>query len=57
MKEIAINRKAHHDYIIEETYEAGISLVGTELKSLVGQLGIAKRVHFLGQIRDVANED
>ena len=34
MKEIAINRKVHHDYIIEETYEAGISLVGTELKSL-----------------------
>lgn len=34
MKEIAVNRKAHHDYIIEETYEVGMSLVGSELKSL-----------------------
>lgn len=28
------NRKAHHDYFIEETYEAGISLRGTEVKSI-----------------------
>lgn len=28
------NRKAWHEYIIEETYEAGIVLVGTEVKSL-----------------------
>jgi SsrA-binding protein len=28
------NRKAYHDYSIEETYEAGISLQGTEVKSL-----------------------
>lgn len=28
------NRKARHDYFIEETYEAGIVLVGTEIKSL-----------------------
>ncbi|MGI6106431.1 MAG: SsrA-binding protein SmpB [Lachnospiraceae bacterium] len=31
---IANNKKALHDYFIEETYEAGISLVGTEVKSL-----------------------
>ncbi len=31
---IATNRKAYHDYFIEETYEAGISLLGTEVKSL-----------------------
>jgi SsrA-binding protein len=31
---LAENRKARHDYIIEETYEAGISLVGTEVKSI-----------------------
>ena len=31
---IAQNRKARHDYFIEETYEAGIALVGTEVKSL-----------------------
>ena len=28
------NRKARHDYFIHETYEAGIALVGTEVKSL-----------------------
>jgi len=28
------NRKAYHDYFIQETYEAGIMLVGTEVKSL-----------------------
>ena len=28
------NRKAHHDYFIHETYEAGIELKGTEVKSL-----------------------
>lgn len=33
-KLIANNKKAHHDYFIEETYEAGISLAGTEVKSL-----------------------
>lgn len=33
-KLIANNKKAYHDYFIEETYEAGISLHGTEVKSL-----------------------
>ncbi|HAA90046.1 MAG TPA: SsrA-binding protein [Peptococcaceae bacterium] len=31
---VAENRKARHDYFIDETYEAGIALVGTEVKSL-----------------------
>jgi len=31
---VAINKKAYHDYHIEETYEAGISLLGTEVKSI-----------------------
>ncbi|AWB82389.1 SsrA-binding protein [Corynebacterium yudongzhengii] len=31
---IATNRKARHDYHILDTYEAGIALVGTEIKSL-----------------------
>jgi SsrA-binding protein len=31
---IANNKKAFHDYFIEDTYEAGIELVGTEVKSL-----------------------
>ena len=33
-KNIAFNRKARHDYHIEETYEAGIVLTGTEIKSI-----------------------
>jgi len=33
-KVITENRKARHDYFIEETYEAGIALKGTEVKSL-----------------------
>lgn len=33
-KLIANNKKAYHDYFIEEKYEAGISLHGTEVKSL-----------------------
>ena len=33
-KLIAQNKKARHDYLIEDTWEAGISLMGTEVKSL-----------------------
>ena len=33
-KLIANNKKARHDYFLEETYEAGIALHGTEVKSL-----------------------
>ena len=33
-KTIADNRKARHDYFVIETYEAGIELFGTEVKSL-----------------------
>ena len=33
-KVIATNRKARHDYIIEDTYEAGLALMGTEVKAL-----------------------
>ena len=34
IKLIAQNRKARHDYFLEEDFEAGISLAGTEVKSL-----------------------
>ena len=34
MKVAANNKKARHDYFIEETYEAGICLTGTEIKSV-----------------------
>lgn len=33
-KIIAQNKKAYHDYFVEETYEAGIALYGTEVKSV-----------------------
>ena len=36
IKLIANNKKAYHDYFIEQKYEAGIELVGTEVKSLRG---------------------
>jgi SsrA-binding protein len=36
---VTTNRKAHHDYFIEEALEAGIALQGTEVKSL--RLGLA----------------
>ena len=32
-KQIAANKKAWHDYFVEEKYEAGIELAGTEVKS------------------------
>ncbi|MCR5553321.1 MAG: SsrA-binding protein SmpB [bacterium] len=34
IKIIAENRKAYHDYFIEDTFDAGISLVGSEVKSV-----------------------
>lgn len=33
-KVLATNRKAYHDYHIEETFEAGVALTGTEIKSV-----------------------
>ena len=34
VKQIAANRKAYHDYFVEEKFEAGIELCGTEVKSV-----------------------
>ena len=31
---VALNRRARHDFTIDETFEAGIVLTGTEIKSL-----------------------
>ena len=40
-KVIAVNRKARHDYFVEDTYEAGIALYGTEVKSVrLGQVNL-----------------
>ena len=41
MKLVANNKKARHDFFIEDTYEAGIALTGTEIKSVrMGKVSI-----------------
>ncbi|MBA2639799.1 MAG: SsrA-binding protein SmpB [Nocardioidaceae bacterium] len=47
-KQVAANRKAYHDYSIEDTWEAGIVLTGTEVKSL--RAGRASLVDGFGEI-------
>ncbi len=49
-KLIAANRKARHDYHVEETFEAGLVLTGTEVKSL--RAGRASLVDGYGFVRD-----
>lgn len=40
-KQIAQNRAAYHDYFVEEKYEAGVELFGTEVKSIrLGQINL-----------------
>jgi SsrA-binding protein len=48
---VAVNRKARHDYHIEETYEAGLALTGSEIKSVR-----AGRVNLRGSYARVINE-
>ncbi len=49
-KVIASNRKARHDYAILDTFEAGIQLTGTEVKSL--RAGRASLVDAFAQVKD-----
>src|SRR5687767_15720352 len=49
-KVVASNRKARHDYAILDTFEAGLKLTGTEVKSL--RLGRASLVDAFAQERD-----
>jgi SsrA-binding protein len=49
---VAVNRKARHDYHIEESYEAGIVLTGSEIKSVR-----AGRVNLRGSYARVQNEE
>ncbi|HKS99301.1 MAG TPA: SsrA-binding protein SmpB [Rugosimonospora sp.] len=49
-KVVASNRKARHDYAILDTYEAGIALTGTEVKSL--RAGRASLVDAFAQVKD-----
>ena len=42
-KVVAVNRKARHEYFIEETFDAGICLSGTEVKSIrAGKVSLAE---------------
>ena len=50
MKLVANNKKARHDYFIDETYEAGIVLTGTEIKS--ARLGKVSIKESYARIRD-----
>ncbi|GAC1613334.1 MAG: SsrA-binding protein SmpB [Candidatus Dormibacteraceae bacterium] len=51
-KEIAVNRRAYHDYFVDDKYEAGMLLLGTEVKSLrAGKCNLRD-----GYIRIVNNE-
>lgn len=45
-----VNRKAHHDYFVKSTYEAGIELMGTEIKSI--RLGNANINDSYARIKD-----
>ena len=51
-KLIAQNRKARHDYQVEDTYEAGLVLTGTEVKSLR-----AGRASLVDGFADVTNDE
>ena len=46
IKMIANNKKARHDYFLEELYEAGISLHGTEVKSLRMENAISRSLSY-----------
>jgi SsrA-binding protein len=49
---VAVNRKARHDYNIEESFEAGIVLTGSEIKSVR-----AGRVNLRGSFARVVNDE
>lgn len=50
IKPVAQNRKARHDFFIEDTYECGIALAGTEVKSIRG--GRANLKDSYAQVKD-----
>lgn len=51
-RQVAVNRKAFHDYFIEEEYEAGLVLSGSEVKSIR-----AGKVNLRGSYARVDNEE
>ena len=54
-KTVAVNRRARHEYAVEETLEAGIVLTGTEIKSIrAGRVNLAEAYARIEQGRGVA---
>ena len=53
MKLIANNKKAFHDYFIEDTYEAGIALAGTEVNLCVWANAVSKSLLSGGERRSL----
>ena len=47
---IAVNRRARHDYALEETFEAGVVLLGWEVKSM--RAGLAQLTDTYVHVRD-----
>ena len=54
IKLVANNKKARHDYFIDETYQAGISLTGTEIKLELAYFQSVKLSHYLGILYFIA---
>ena len=59
---VALNRKARHEFTIDDTFEAGLVLTGTEIKSIRAgkaklELGLARGKQLHDRSRDIADRD
>ena len=54
---VAQNRKARHNYFIEETMEAGLALTGTEVKSLRGGRSSIAEAYITDLLRNAGDDD
>ena len=56
MKIISNNKKAYHDYFILDTYEAGIELKGTEIKSVrLGNVNLKDGIALIMNLEEIEN--
>ena len=55
MKIMAKNRQVYHDYFVEEEYEAGIELFGTEVKSIRAGTSSSTKCMFLLMRRETSS--
>ena len=56
-KLIVSDHRAHHDYFLDERYEAGLVLQGTEVKSLRGEPDIVDRLQRFRQAADAPSTE